>query len=113
MHYFLLLNLSSFIQIIQVIFDYLFLYCIIFIIPVIVDYMHYQCHYILYILLCVASQSPSIMDSPLQSIPFTEGMGIREDDILLGADEDSPQLNVEAVAQAEWRLRLYLYELLR
>ncbi len=53
------------------------------------------------------------MDSPLRSIPFTEGMGIREDDILLGADEDSPYLNVEAVAQAEWRLRLLLYQLLR
>ncbi len=61
----------------------------------------------------VASQSPSTMDSPLCSIPFTEGMGIREDDILLGADEDSPNLNVEAVAQAEWRLRLFLYQLLR
>ncbi len=49
----------------------------------------------------------------IHRIPFTEGMGIREDDVLLGADEDSPQLNVEAVAQAEWRLRLFLYQLLR
>jgi hypothetical protein len=55
----------------------------------------------------VASQIPSTMVSPLRSIPFTEGMGIREDDILLGADEDSPHLNVEAVVQAEWRLRLF------
>ncbi len=58
----------------------------------------------------VASQSPSTMDSPLRSIPFTEGIGIREDDILLGAAEDSPHLNVEAVVQAEWRLRLFLCE---
>ncbi len=57
----------------------------------------------------VASLSPSTMDSPLRNFPFTEGMGIREDDILLGADEDSPHLNVEAVVQAEWRLRLLLY----
>jgi hypothetical protein len=69
------------------------------------------CAYTLYFV--VASLSPSTTDSPLRSIPFTEGMGIREDDILLGADEDSPYLNVEAVAQAEWRLRLLLYQLLR
>jgi hypothetical protein len=36
-------------------------------------------------------------------------MGIREDDILLGADEDSSHLNAEAVAQAEWHLRLFYY----
>jgi hypothetical protein len=61
----------------------------------------------------VASQSPSTMDSPLRCIPFTECMGICEDDILLGANEDSPHLNAEAVAQAEWRLRLFLYRVLR
>jgi hypothetical protein len=69
------------------------------------------CTYTFYFV--VASLSPSTTDSPLRSIPFTEGMGIREDDILLGADEDSPHLNVEAVAQAEWRLRLLLYQLLQ
>ena len=73
----------------------------------IVDYMHYKRYFSLYILFRVASHSPSTMDSPLHSIPFTEWLGIREDDILLGADEDSPHLNVEAVAQAEWRLRLF------
>ena len=77
--------------------------------------MHYRRYVSLYILFChgVASHSPSTMDSPLHSIPFTEWLGIREDDILLGADEDSPHLNVEAVAQAEWRLRLLLYQLLQ
>jgi hypothetical protein len=42
-------------------------------------------------------------------MPFTEGLGIREDDILPGADEVSSHLNVEeleAGVQAEWCLRL-------
>jgi hypothetical protein len=32
--------------------------------------------------------------SPLRNIPVTEGLGIRDDDIFPGADEDSPLLKL-------------------
>ena len=36
------------------------------------------------------------------------GPGVQEEDFLLGAERDTPILNVEAVVHAEYRLRLCL-----
>ena len=40
------------------------------------------------------------------SIQFMNGPGVQEEDFLLGAERDTPILNVEAVVHAEYRLRL-------
>ena len=61
--------------------------------------------YILYLLL-VLKYNFLLIYLIVLSIQFMNGPGVQEEDFLLGAERDTPILNVEAVVHAEYRLRL-------